>query len=144
MIKRAGQNVASAEVEAVLNDRPGVFEAAVIGVPDRIRDEAIKPYVVLNPHRTDCGRIAPPVQRAPSQVPGPRFDRIHRSAATHFGRQGSEAHSARADCASDREAGWHRETLGPGAGATSARASGLPAAQYRVRPPALGHHSRGR
>src|SRR5207237_3513176 len=47
MIKRAGENVAASEVEAVLKDHPSVFDAAVIGVPDAVRDEAIKAYVVL-------------------------------------------------------------------------------------------------
>jgi carnitine-CoA ligase len=47
MIKRAGENVAASEVEAVLKEHPAVFDAAVIGVPDPMRDEAIKAYVVL-------------------------------------------------------------------------------------------------
>jgi crotonobetaine/carnitine-CoA ligase len=47
MIKRAGENVAASEVEAVLKDHPAVFDAAVIGVPDPMRDEAIKACVVL-------------------------------------------------------------------------------------------------
>jgi crotonobetaine/carnitine-CoA ligase len=47
MIKRSGENVAASEVEAVLKDHPAVFDAAVIGVPDPIRDEAIKAYVIL-------------------------------------------------------------------------------------------------
>ena len=46
MIKRAGENVAASEVEAVLKDHPAVFDAAVIGVPDPIRDESIKAFVV--------------------------------------------------------------------------------------------------
>ncbi len=46
MIKRAGENVAAGEVEAVLKEHPAVFDAAVIGVPDPMRDEAIKAYVV--------------------------------------------------------------------------------------------------
>ncbi|MDP8922537.1 MAG: AMP-binding protein [Chloroflexota bacterium] len=46
MIKRAGENVAASEVEAVLKDHPAVFDAAVIGVPDPIRDEAIVAFVV--------------------------------------------------------------------------------------------------
>ena len=48
MIKRAGENVAAGEVEAVLKDHPAVFDAAVIGVPDPIRDEAIKAFVILH------------------------------------------------------------------------------------------------
>lgn len=47
MIKRAGENVAASEVEAVLKAHPAVFDAAVIGVPDPIRDEAIKAFVIL-------------------------------------------------------------------------------------------------
>ena len=41
MIKRAGENVAAGEVEAVIREHPGVFDCAVIGVPDEMRDEAI-------------------------------------------------------------------------------------------------------
>jgi crotonobetaine/carnitine-CoA ligase len=48
MIKRAGENVASGEVERVLNAHPAVFESAVVGVPDPMRDEAILAFVVLN------------------------------------------------------------------------------------------------
>ncbi|MQA84265.1 MAG: AMP-binding protein [Streptosporangiales bacterium] len=46
VIKRAGENVSASEVEFVLADHPLVNEAAVIGVPDDIRDEAVKAYVV--------------------------------------------------------------------------------------------------
>ncbi|NSL52692.1 AMP-binding protein [Calidifontibacillus erzurumensis] len=46
MIKRAGENVAANEVESVLADHPGVYESAVIGVPDDMRDEAIVAYVI--------------------------------------------------------------------------------------------------
>lgn len=46
MIKRAGENVSSLEVESVLLDHPGVAEAAVVGVPDPIRDEAVKAFIV--------------------------------------------------------------------------------------------------
>ena len=46
MIKRAGENVAASEVEAVIQTHPEVFDCAVIGVPDPIRDEAIVAVVV--------------------------------------------------------------------------------------------------
>jgi carnitine-CoA ligase len=49
MIKRAGENVASSEVERAVNDHPAVFESVAIGVPDVMRDEAIKVFVVLHP-----------------------------------------------------------------------------------------------
>ena len=48
MIKRSGENVAAGEVEAVIKQYPGVADAAVVGVPDPIRDESIKAFVVLN------------------------------------------------------------------------------------------------
>ncbi len=41
MIKRAGENIASAEVERVLNTHPAVEESTILGVPDPIRDEAV-------------------------------------------------------------------------------------------------------
>jgi carnitine-CoA ligase len=49
MIKRAGENVSAGEVEAVVNAHPSVFESAAVGVPDDMRDEAIKAFVVLHP-----------------------------------------------------------------------------------------------
>lgn len=48
MIKRSGENVAAQEVESVLSIHAAVYEAAVIGVPDDIKDEAIKAFVILN------------------------------------------------------------------------------------------------
>ncbi len=49
LIKRAGENVASTEVERVLNEHPAVFESAVVGIPDPVRDEAIHAVVVCRP-----------------------------------------------------------------------------------------------
>ena len=46
MIKRSGENVAAGEVEAVIHEHPRVFDCAVIGVPDEMRDEAIMAVVV--------------------------------------------------------------------------------------------------
>jgi crotonobetaine/carnitine-CoA ligase len=46
MIKRAGENVSAIEVEGALIDHPGILEAAVVGVPDDIRDEAVAAVVV--------------------------------------------------------------------------------------------------
>jgi crotonobetaine/carnitine-CoA ligase len=47
MIKRAGENVSASEVEDVLKQHPAVFDAAVVGVPDPVRDQSIKAYVIV-------------------------------------------------------------------------------------------------
>jgi crotonobetaine/carnitine-CoA ligase len=47
MIRRSGENIAAAEVEAVLRSHPQVLEAAVVPVPDELRGEEVKAYVQL-------------------------------------------------------------------------------------------------
>lgn len=47
MIKTAGENVAAAEVERALDLHPDVFESAVIGLPDPVRDEVVGAFVVF-------------------------------------------------------------------------------------------------
>ena len=47
MIKRGDENISAEEVERVLNSHPMIAEAAVIGVPDPIRQEEVKAFVVL-------------------------------------------------------------------------------------------------
>ena len=49
VIKRSGENVSASEVERVLSECPGVAEAAVVGRPDPVRDEAVVAFVVLSP-----------------------------------------------------------------------------------------------
>lgn len=46
MIRRSGENIAAHEVEEVLQGHPGVHLAAVVGVPDELRGEEVKAYVV--------------------------------------------------------------------------------------------------
>lgn len=47
IIRRAGENVSSEEVEECLQTHPAVEEAAVVAVPDDIRGEEVKAHVVL-------------------------------------------------------------------------------------------------
>lgn len=49
VIKRGAENVSASEVETALMEHPGVLECAVIGVPDPIKDEAVKAFVVARP-----------------------------------------------------------------------------------------------
>jgi crotonobetaine/carnitine-CoA ligase len=49
MIKRAGENIAASEVEAVIREHPAVLDAAVVGVAHPIYDEVPKAYVIRAP-----------------------------------------------------------------------------------------------
>ena len=49
IIRRSGENISSAEVEAVLRGHPQIVEAAVIPVPDTLRGEEVKAYIQLKP-----------------------------------------------------------------------------------------------
>ncbi len=49
MIISSGHNISGPEVEGVLLDHPAVAECGVVGVPDEIRGNIVKAYVVLRP-----------------------------------------------------------------------------------------------
>jgi crotonobetaine/carnitine-CoA ligase len=75
VVRRGGENVACAEVEAVLRTHPKIRDAAVIPVPDEIRGEEAKAYVLLVegltadalPPREVCAYCA--ARLAPFKVP---------------------------------------------------------------------------
>jgi crotonobetaine/carnitine-CoA ligase len=46
IIRRSGENLAAAEVEEVLRAHPKVLEVAVIGVPDELRGEEVKAFIL--------------------------------------------------------------------------------------------------
>jgi len=48
MINVSGFKVYPREVEEILFRHPAVKEAAVVGMPDRVRGEAVRAFVVLN------------------------------------------------------------------------------------------------
>jgi crotonobetaine/carnitine-CoA ligase len=52
LIRRGGENIAPAEVEAVLRLHPDVVDAAVVPVADGLRGEEVKAYVELVPGST--------------------------------------------------------------------------------------------
>ncbi len=47
MIKKAGENVSSVEIENFLTEHPDIYEAAVVGIYDDIEGENIKAFVIL-------------------------------------------------------------------------------------------------
>lgn len=53
IIKRAGENVSAIEVEEALMSHPAVSDAAVVGAPDPVRDEAVWAYVVVTDDAVD-------------------------------------------------------------------------------------------
>ncbi|WP_026460757.1 AMP-binding protein [Schaalia suimastitidis] len=46
LIKRNGESISSAEVEDILTSMPGIAEAAVVGVDDDVRGQAVRAYIV--------------------------------------------------------------------------------------------------
>ncbi|HYU39462.1 MAG TPA: AMP-binding protein [Acidimicrobiia bacterium] len=58
VIRRRGENLSPAEVEAALERHPDVAEAAVVGVPSELSEEDVKAFVVPAPERTvDVGAL---------------------------------------------------------------------------------------
>lgn len=51
-IRRSGENVSAEEVEAAIESHPAVQSAACVAVPDELRGEEVKAYVVLQPGET--------------------------------------------------------------------------------------------
>jgi crotonobetaine/carnitine-CoA ligase len=60
IIRRSGENIAAAEVEAVLQSHPAVAQAAVLPVRDEVREEEVLACVVLKP-----GQVAHPLANDP-------------------------------------------------------------------------------
>jgi len=58
MIKRSGENIAAVEVEGVLAAHPDIVEAAVVAVPDKLRKEEVKAYLILSPGKSS-GDVTP-------------------------------------------------------------------------------------
>jgi len=50
IIRRGGENISATSIEHVLMRHPKIIEAAVIPVPDKIRGEETKAYIVLKPN----------------------------------------------------------------------------------------------
>jgi crotonobetaine/carnitine-CoA ligase len=62
MIRRSGENLAAAEVEEVLRAHPRVLDAAVIGVPDDLRGEEVKAFIL--PVKGHSAATVPPEELA--------------------------------------------------------------------------------
>ncbi len=58
MIRRGGENIAAAEVEAMLAEHPAVRAAACVPVPDEVRGEEVKAVIELQPGHSASRRLA--------------------------------------------------------------------------------------
>jgi crotonobetaine/carnitine-CoA ligase len=47
IVRRSGENISASEVEGAIHLHPAVMDVAVIPVPDQIREQEVKAYVVL-------------------------------------------------------------------------------------------------
>jgi crotonobetaine/carnitine-CoA ligase len=57
IIKRAGENISAREVEKTLETHPGILEAAVVGRPDRLREEVPVAFVVPRTRPLDVDAV---------------------------------------------------------------------------------------
>jgi long-chain acyl-CoA synthetase len=55
LIKTSGFQVWPREIEEVISAHPAVFEVGVVGVPDKMRGETVKAWIVLRPGCTTTG-----------------------------------------------------------------------------------------
>lgn len=56
IVRRSGENIAAAEVEATLLSHPWVAQAAVMALPDEVREEEVLACIVLQPGAAPEGR----------------------------------------------------------------------------------------
>ena len=71
MIVSAGYNIASPEVEDALLLHPKVAECGVVGVPDDVRGQIVKAFVVLRPGNVGCPQVAKELQEFVKQTVAP-------------------------------------------------------------------------
>ena len=73
MVLRAGENVYCAEVESAIYEHPGVYEAAVFGVPDERLGEEVACVIQrkdgAEPHRRRAAGTSWPRRLAPFKIP---------------------------------------------------------------------------
>ncbi|MES2973728.1 MAG: AMP-binding protein [Pseudomonadota bacterium] len=74
IIRRRGENIASAEIERIIGEHPQVADVAVVGVPSDLGEEDILAAVVLVPgEQADAGAIAAWTRERLAAVKVPRY-----------------------------------------------------------------------
>ena len=94
IIRRAGENIAAAEVEAVLQAHDAVAQVAVVAAPDELREEEVLACVVpmpgIEPGAAPGRRPVRAVQRPSRLLQGPGLGAVPRQAADHGHAEGAE------------------------------------------------------
>jgi crotonobetaine/carnitine-CoA ligase len=74
VIRRRGENLSPAEVEAALERHPAVAEAAVVGVPSDLSEDEVKAFVVAAPGaRLDVAELTAFARDSLARFKVPRF-----------------------------------------------------------------------
>lgn len=71
IIISAGYRIGPFEVESVIMEHPAVTETAVIGVPDEVRGEVVKAFVILAPGHEASDELAAEIQRHVQETTAP-------------------------------------------------------------------------
>jgi acyl-coenzyme A synthetase/AMP-(fatty) acid ligase len=71
VIISAGYRIGPFEVESVIMEHPAVAETAVIGVPDDVRGEVVKAFVILAPDHEATDELASDIQKHVQQQTAP-------------------------------------------------------------------------
>ena len=58
IIKCSGENISAREVESYSPQHPTVFEVAVVDVPDELRKEELKTFIILNNNKLETQDLA--------------------------------------------------------------------------------------
>ncbi len=132
VIRRRGENLSPAEVEAALERHPDVAEAAVIGVPSDLSEEDVKAFVVAAPGRTvDVHELRAFVAEQLARVQGAALHRGRRRPSPHAHRPSGQAspsrrpHAVRGGLRSHPLTGaWRRARALPSTCQTGSRRSG--------------------
>ena len=114
IIRRSGENIAAAEVEAVLLTHPDVQQVAVMAVQDELRDEEVLACIVLKRAMADEGGgdgAVPPLQRAARLLQAAGLDPHRAKPADDRHAEDPEAQHLSRRHRSARPAGDHRPAL---------------------------------
>ncbi|MPN59629.1 Acetyl-coenzyme A synthetase [bioreactor metagenome] len=77
VIKTSGYRVGPFEVESALMQHPSVLECAITGVPDDIRGQIIKAFIVLNKGYTAGDALAKDIQAFVKGITAPyKYPRV--------------------------------------------------------------------